>query len=273
VLTIALVLALWVAFGNLCLAIIDGLGDHPARRLLIGLILVLSIAVALWQRKAVCKGLRTRPWLVVVIAAGQQAAVVADGPLGSAYAAVSMTSIGLAAIIARARIVWVCVIVLDAAYASALLIDHSPAALVESGDLAQALGALLGYPFTAFVVLGLAGWFTRFVSNVDVIIDRLRDGGPALTPALTRAIQLGAPRAALLLPAPSPFSVLTPREVMAVEALAGGRRPKQIAFEWGVSLPTVRKHLQRAKRKTGARTLAELAAMTTSVDWPRSRDR
>jgi len=270
VLRIALTLALWVAFGNLVLAIIDGLGDHPARRLLLGLILVLSIAVALWQRNAVCKGLRARPWLVVVIAAGQQAAVVADGPLGSAYAAVSMTSIGLAAIIARARTVWMCVAVLDATYATALLIDQSPAALVESGDLAQALGALSGYPFTAFVVLGLAGWFTRFLSNADTIIDRLRTGSPALTPALTQAIQLSAPRPVQRLTAPSPFTSLTKSEVRVVDALASGRRPKQIAFDWNVSLPTVRKHLQRSKRKTGARTLAELAAMTKSADWPRS---
>lgn len=271
VLAIALTLALWVAFGNLLLAIIDGLGDNPARRLAIGLILVLSIVLALWRREAVCAALRARPWLVVLVAAGQQAAVAADGALGSAYAAVSMTSIGLAAIVARPRTVWLCVAVLDVGYAGAILVERSPAELVSSGDLAHALGALLGYPFTAFVVLGLAGWFTRFVSNADVIIETFRAGAPALTPALTQAVQFPAPRPVGLLGAPSAFTDLTAREIRVVEALADGRRPKQIAFDWKISLHTVRKHLQRAKRKTGARTLAELAAMTTSADWPRTR--
>lgn len=269
VLTIALALALWVAFGNLVLAIIDGLGERPERRLAIGVILVLSIVAALWRRRAFCAALRARPWLVVLVAAGQQGAVAADGALGSAYVAVSMTSIGLAAIVARPRTVWLCVAVLDSIYAGAILREHSPSELVDSSDLAQALGALLGYPFTAFVVLGLAGWFTRFVSNADVIIDRLRAGGPALTPALTKAIQLSAPRPPGLLPPPSAFTELTAKEIHVVEALADGRRPKQIAFDWNVSVHTVRKHLKHAKRKTGARTLAELATMTTYSDWPR----
>lgn len=271
VLTIALALALWVAFGNLVLAIIDGLGDNQGRRLAIGLILVLSIVAALWRRRAFCAALRARPWLVVLVAAGQQGAVAADGALGSAYVAVSMTSIGLAAIVARPRTVWLCVAVLDFVYAAAILSERSPAELVNSGELAQALGALLGYPFTAFVVLGLAGWFTRFVANADVIIDRLRAGGPALTPALTEAIQLSAPRPVRLLPPPSAFTELTANEIRVAEALADGRRPKQIAFDWNVSVHTVRKHLKHAKSKTGARTLAELAAMTTQIDWPRTK--
>lgn len=270
VLAIALALALWVAFGNLVLAIIDGLGDDPVLRLIIGLILVVSIAAALWRREAVCAALRARPWLVVLVAAGQQGAVVADGALDSAYAAVSMTSIGLAAIIARPRTVWLCVAVLDIVYAAAVLSERTPAALVESGDLAQALGALLGYPFTGLVVLGLAGWFTRFVSNADGIVDSLRHGSPALTPTLTQALQLPVSRPRRLLAAAPPFVDLTEREISTVEALADGRRPKQIAFDWGISLPTVRKHLRHAKRKTGARTLAELSAMTSSSDWPRS---
>lgn len=270
VLAIALALALWVAFGNLILAIINGLGEDPTRRLVIGLILVLSIAAALWRRVSVCAALRARPWLVVLVAVGQQGAVVADGALDSAYAAVSMTSIGVAAIIARPRTVWLCVAVLDVIYGAAVLSERSPAALVESGELAHALGALLGYPFVGLVVVGLAGWFTRFVSNADEIVDSLRRGSPALTPALTEAMQLAAPPPIRLLIAAPAFSDLTEREVRTVEALADGRRPKQIAFDWGVSLPTVRKSLRHAKRKTGARTLVELAAMTSSPDWPRS---
>jgi DNA-binding NarL/FixJ family response regulator len=269
VLAIALALSLWMASGNLVLAVVDGLGSDPLRRLVIGLALVLAIAAALWKRDAVCVALRARPWLVVLVTLAMLGAVVADGPLESAYGAVSVTSLGLAAIVARARTVWLCVAILDVGFAAAILADHSPAALVESGELAAALGALLGYPFAALVVLGLAGMFTRYVSSADAIIDKMRAGSPALTPALAQALQLGAGRQVGLLGPPAPFAELTAREVDAVAALAHGRRPKQIAFDWGVSLATVRKDLANAKRKTGARTLAELAAMTDRVDWPR----
>jgi DNA-binding CsgD family transcriptional regulator len=47
-----------------------------------------------------------------------------------------------------------------------------------------------------------------------------------------------------------------------VDLLASGLAPKQIALARGVSLATVRKHLMQAKRKTGARTLAELVVTT-----------
>jgi DNA-binding NarL/FixJ family response regulator len=66
---------------------------------------------------------------------------------------------------------------------------------------------------------------------------------------------------------------LTEREVRVVEELARGRRPKQIAFDWGVSLATVRTHIRHAKRKTAARTLPELAAMTAAPEWPASSTR
>jgi DNA-binding NarL/FixJ family response regulator len=273
VLAIALALSLWMAFGNLVLAIIDGLGHDPVRRLLVGLVLVLSIAAALWQRDALCAALRARPWLVVLVAAGQLSAVVADGALDGAYDAVSVTSIGLAAVVARPITVWLCVAVLDTGYATAVLVDRSPAALVKSGQLAGVLGTVLGYPFAALIVLGLAGLFTRFVSNADPILNTMRDGTPALTPALTQSIQLSSGRPVGLLTAPSPFVDLTTNEVRVVEELAHGRRPKQIAFDRGVSLATVRKHLRHAKRKTGARTLPELAAMTSASEWPQSDTR
>jgi DNA-binding CsgD family transcriptional regulator len=268
VLAITLALSLWMASGNLALAIADGLGQHPARRLLVGILLVLSIAGALWMRDALCAALRVRPWLVVLIAAAQLGAVVVDGALNGAYDAVSVTSIGLAAVAARARTVWICVVVLDVGYATAVLADHTPSALLSSGELAGALGAVLGYPFAALVVLGLRGLFTRFVSNGDGVLMAMRDGTRTLAPALQQAIQLDAGSAVGLLTSPSRFHELSDKEVRVVERLAAGRRPKQIAFEWGVSLATVRTHLRHAKRKTGARTLPELAAMTTDPDWP-----
>lgn len=268
VLAIALALSLWFAFGSLVLAIAEGLGDQPLRRVLIGLALVVCIGTALWKCQEVAAVLRARPWLVVPIAAAELGLVTADGLIGSPYAAVTVTSLGLAAIVADARYVWLCVAILDGGYAATVLAESSPAQLARDGDLAGVLGAMLGYPFAALVVLGLAGLFRRFVADIEGIVHALRHGAPALTATLTRAVQIGPGLSPSALPAPSPFAELTNREIGIVEALAAGRRPKQVAFAWGVSIATVRAHIKHAKRKTGAATLPELAAMTTYPDWP-----
>jgi DNA-binding CsgD family transcriptional regulator len=273
VLGLTLALSLWVASGNLAVAVIGGLGRHPLRHLLVGLVLVLGTAAALWQRAAVCAALRARPWLVVLVAAAQLSAVVVDGVPGSAYDSVSATSLGLAAIAARARTVWLCVAVLDLGYAAAVLVNISPTALPASGHLPRLLGTLLVFPLAAVVALGVTRLYLRFVANAPGVLDRMRRGSPALTPALAQAIRIGAGRPVALLTAPSAFVDLTEREARVVEELARGRRPKQIALDWGVSLATVRTHIRHAKRKAGARTLPELAAMTTAPEWPTSSTR
>lgn len=58
---------------------------------------------------------------------------------------------------------------------------------------------------------------------------------------------------------------LSPKERDVVRGLARGRAPKQLATECGVSLATIRAHIQNAKRKTSARTLPELVAITTRL--------
>jgi DNA-binding CsgD family transcriptional regulator len=136
------------------------------------------------------------------------------------------------------------------------------------GQLAGVLGALFAYPFVACVLLGLAGLYKRFLVNVDEVVVAIRSGSPALTPALTRAIALDGGDPVKLLGAPPPLSGLSTDELRVVAGLASGARPKQLAYAWGVSLPTVRKHIRLAKRKTGARTLPELAAMAARHDTP-----
>jgi hypothetical protein len=159
VLAIALWLSLWLACGSLVLAVADGLGPHPTRRLLIGLVLVVASAAALWQRRTVGAWLRARPWLVVPLAAAQLGVAVIDGLLLGPYVAFSMTSIAVAAVVARPRTVWLCVALLDAGYAVATAIDHTPAALVRDSQLGGVVGALLGYPFAALIGLGLVRSF------------------------------------------------------------------------------------------------------------------
>jgi DNA-binding CsgD family transcriptional regulator len=128
---------------------------------------------------------------------------------------------------------------------------------------------MLAYPFVALVVVGLANLYKRFLGGVDETLTAFRAGAPALTAALTRAVELGAVRPVAELAPPSPLSCLSSVERGVVEELAGGRRPKQVSLAWGVSLATIRKHIRHAKRKTGAQTLPELAAIVARSDRPR----
>ena len=59
----------------------------------------------------------------------------------------------------------------------------------------------------------------------------------------------------------APEAQFTAAERGVISGLARGRAPKQLAIEYGVSLPTIRAYIQNAKRKTRARTLAELVAI------------
>jgi DNA-binding CsgD family transcriptional regulator len=275
--TVALALALWVATGSFVLGLADG-GPHPTRRALIGAVLVAVAATALWHRRTVCRWLRIRPWLVVPLALAQLAAAVIDGlPAPGPYLVFSVTSIAVAVVVARPRTVWLTVAVLDCSYAVALLVDQTPARVVDSGRLGTVLGALLGFPFAALIGLGLVTLFARFLVSVPQSLDALRHGLPALTPALTEAIERGpGPPAQLPPPSPplvSPVAELTPTERRVVEGLADGSAPKELAFQWGVSIATVRTHIKHAKRKTRARTLSELAGMAARSDWPDGDDR
>ena len=263
VLGLAFGLALWIAAGSLVLAIADGLGDHPVRRLCVGLALVALLGGALWRRDASYKALLARPWLVLLCAAAVMALVAIDGVTEGTkvgpYLVVTVTPLGLAVVVGAPRLVWLCVALLEACFLVAVLSELAVGDTTAS--VASLLGASLAYPFAALVIVGLAGLFTRFLGNVDGILDEIRAGAPSLTPGLTRAVMLEAGRPIGLLVAPSLLADLTPSEQRVVEALARGSRPKQVAFAWGVSLPAVRKHIRNAKRKTGARTLTELAAI------------
>jgi DNA-binding CsgD family transcriptional regulator len=262
-LTVTLGLSAWVALGSLVLAIADGLGEHPARRAALGALLLAACVLGLLRRGAVEERLRRQPWLVVVVAAAQILAAVLDEPIGGAYVAFSLTSIGLAVVAARTRTVWLCVAVLEAGFLAAVLSQHSLHQLAADGELGGVVGVIVSYPVIALLLLTLRRLFTRFSASAETIVLAIRAGAPVLTPALAAAV--AGPR----LLSPGRATALTPAEVRAVEALASGRAPKQIALDQRVSLSTVRTHLKHAKRKTGARTLRELAALAKHPDWPR----
>jgi DNA-binding CsgD family transcriptional regulator len=255
VLAAALALSLWLASGSVVLAVFDGLGPNPGRRLGIGLFFVVVTAVALWRRAALSVALVARPWLVVPIAVGQLAAAAVDGVVGGPYGAFSLTSIGLAVVVARARTVWICVLLLVLGYLAAALSQHSLDEMADDHQLGSVIGAVVSYPVAALLLMGLRRRFTRFLDRIDATLDAIRQGEPAFTPALSRAL---GPVTAALPPAPV---TLTRTEQRVVDALVGGSAPKQIARELSVSIATVRTHIKHAKRKLGASTLPELAAI------------
>jgi DNA-binding CsgD family transcriptional regulator len=269
-LTATLALSAWVAAGSLALAIADGLGDHPVRRATIGSVLLLGFLVALWKRRAVWVALSRRPDWVILVAAVAIVLVVSDEVAGGAYVAVSLTPLGLAIVAARDRTVWICVGVLMLGYLIGVASRHSLAELADEGKLGNVVSATLKYPVIAFMLLFLRALFSRFSEGAEEMLLLIRGGAPVLTPALAQAVAVrGGPL--LLEPgqaAPTPIR-LTPSEIRVVEALAAGDAPKQIAHKQGVALSTVRTHIKHAKRKTGARTLRELAALVARPEWPR----
>jgi len=266
----------------LILGVVDG-GLDPTRRLLVGAALLVLAAAALLGRHAVCRWLYVCPWLVLPLAAAQIAAAAIDGviPAGP-YLVFSLMSVGLAVVVARPRTVWLTVAVLEVSYALAVVVEQAPAEFVTNGNLSGVAGTVLGYPCLALVGLGLVRAFVRFMDTADVGLQTLRDGEPALTPALSRAIQGSAIEdpaiedpaiedpaiegsAQLQLPPAPPR--LTAMERKVVEGLAEGYAPKELARTWGLKLSTVRTHIRNAKRKTGARTVPELSGLARRDDW------
>jgi len=66
---------------------------------------------------------------------------------------------------------------------------------------------------------------------------------------------------------------MTTTEIRVVVSLAAGSSAQELALAWKVSLDTVRTHIKHAKRKTGARTLPELAGIAARSGWLERSDR
>lgn len=248
--TIASLLCVWVALGSFAQAIADGLGEQPARGLTVGSAVVLVSVAALVGRRRVATILRRRSWPVVVFAVGQLALASAEGLVGGPYTAWTLISVGVAVIAGSERVVWLCVATLCVGYAGVvLLVESSLRELVRDGDLGDLVGALLAYPLTALVLLTLRRRYIRFVTGAPVMIEQIRQEGGVQLPALPGRFDLGLTRA----------------ERRVVDALAKGWAPKQMAHRWGVADATIRTHIRHAKRKTGARTIPELVALTANL--------
>lgn len=265
-LAVVLALSIWFASASFVQAILGGLGEHPTRRIVIGVALLTGYLLAWTYRPRVAVSLSVRPWVVVVIAALVAGAAVVDEPVGGPYFSVSLTVIGLAVVVASTRTVWLtllCVCSVALAGAGVASLEHHGA----PGETGTVLGAILGCSLGTLLLVGIRAQLFRLTGNLDGALEDLRMGRLILSPALSQAALDGTPAVALLSP-PAAHAGLTEAEAEVVEALAQGRAPKQIARDRGVSINTIRTQLRRAKSKTGARTLRELASLVTHPDWP-----
>jgi two-component system nitrate/nitrite response regulator NarL len=117
----------------------------------------------------------------------------------------------------------------------------------------------------AETVLDKAMSFERLV----VALRRLIAGGSAMSDderlALLEAVDRhGAEERALH----KPFDSLTQREAEVFAALVAGEAPKQIAHGKGITIYTVRGHIQRVLCKLDVSTQREALAMARHAGWP-----
>ena len=98
---------------------------------------------------------------------------------------------------------------------------------------------------------------------------RLVGGGEIMTEGDRRALLRSVERhRAAELALARPFSMLTEREAEILGSLVGGRSPKQIALGAGISISTVRGHIQRTLTKLDVSSQREALAMARTAAWP-----
>ena len=67
------------------------------------------------------------------------------------------------------------------------------------------------------------------------------------------------------------LKTLTPREHEVLDRVVSGRPNKQIAYELGITIRTVKAHRGRVMDKMQARSLAELVKISQRLDGPSPR--
>jgi DNA-binding CsgD family transcriptional regulator len=249
-----------------------GFGEHPARRLLLGLLLS-AILVAVWL-----SGRRGERWMLrsptgAVLLAGIAAGVIAfDGGYRSPWFATSVAAAGLT--VAAGFSGWAvagAIMGMVGAATGYFVAGGSVGGLGRSDEITAFVGSLVTYAFTVLALVTLVRAFAEFVRLADDVLFGFRSEPAADSASLLvaghrrRTVDGVRPR----LPRADPVALtarLTPAEFRIVEQLASGLAAKQIAVASGVSLLTVRTQIKHAKRKTGARTLAELVAIVRAAD-------
>ena len=111
---------------------------------------------------------------------------------------------------------------------------------------------------------GAVGYLGRDI-GIDALVRAVRSaaaGSPLVRgEALAGMVDMAASREEERARQRDRFSTLTAREAEILEMLYEGRTTKEIARLWGVTTPTVKKHIERVLAKTGTGTQLEVLAM------------
>lgn len=243
-------------------------GDHSAATVGFGAALaagwllgaVFPLRVARWLRP---RGLVLVP--VVILALG----IGATGAWNTPYEGVNFALMGVVVMVASRSWTPPAVLAAILGYIAGLLAEgYSPATLATGRYAATVANNIGDLVLVAVILLLGVEACRRLLIQAPVLLDEARFWGAAATPALGLALRRADLPPLAVLPRPPAHEVisgLTGAERRVLERLAAGLRPKQVAFETGVTLATVRTQIAVAKRKTGARTIEQLVAWITEA--------
>jgi DNA-binding CsgD family transcriptional regulator len=269
VLRITVLICLLIALSN----VVGSLAGFTASGTVTGPATTLAVAwCTLWTMAAVFSRVTARclqSWrtTAATLAAANAATIALTGGVNSPDLAVCMYVGWVASVVLRARAALVMSLTIGASVVAGYLLAGASITevLAEPHRQAAVTGALLPV-VTGIVGVLLAGVANTIFSRLGETLEGLRAGEDATTPAMAALLAGDEVRA---LPAPArryrSDRPLTDAEKAVVALLADGHRPKQIALMRGIAISTVRSQIKAAKRKTGARTIDELIAVSWDV--------
>ncbi len=135
-----------------------------------------------------------------------------------------------------------------------------------------------GYFVWALVLAGLAERFAHLAMQLAPVAPPPTDRPPPIlvsTPnrdsssAAPEPSRVRAPTAGTAAATPTATACLTARQLQVLALLADGLRAEDIAGRLGITTTTVYRHIERAKQRTGLRSLSELVAVVVRAEMLR----
>jgi DNA-binding CsgD family transcriptional regulator len=253
ILTVGLGLSVFVAVNNLLAAVAEGLGPHPVRRVAIGAVLLAISLALLAGRRRLMRRLHEAPWTVLTLAVIQLGvAAVEDLPEGPYFSSL-LVPVGLAVIAGRPKLVWACALLVDACYAIVVFVFSSPASLSRTTGLGTVLGSLAA---PLIIAVALEGLVRLYGTWSERIVMRSLPEQSATAPS--------EPAPLLLNPEPTepaPWEVLSDNEISVMREMPKYETSSEIGNASHLAKTTVDHLFESARRKTGARTRDQLAAL------------
>jgi DNA-binding CsgD family transcriptional regulator len=226
-------------------------------------IVLTGLALGGLLRPAIAARLLRPTGRVVVLAALFALAGAFDWGLQRHFSEVAPAIVWIAVIVSSPSWIVACVLVSAIGYLADLLLQgHSLAWTLRPVGRELLINQWVDLAANAGVIVLLVVLLRRFIAHVPASLDGAHSGSAvAVTPRLAAAVRA---QPVALLPradAATLIDLLTNTERRVLALLVDGLVPKQAALELSVTLPTVRSHIASAKRKTGARTIEQLAGL------------